>query len=330
MWWIGAAAAALGLLCLAGYRAMIGLKPAVPRPAQGTEVRAEIAALQDRLVGHVRVLGGRLGERHLGRPGPLGGAADYIRRVWTEQGYAAREEPFEVGGRPCANLVTENRGSARPEELLVVGAHYDSVIGSPGANDNATGVAVLLELSRALRAHAFPRTIRFVAFVNEEPPYFHTEAMGSRVHARRARQRGEKIAAMISLETLGYYTSRPGSQQYPPPFGFFYPDTGNFLAVVGNLASRRLVVDFLGHFMAESDFPVEGVATFEAIPGITWSDHWAFWQEGYRALMLTDTAPFRYPAYHTASDLPDQINAPEFARAAHGIIQALSRLAAAP
>ncbi len=330
LWVLAGSLGGLVLLGLAGYRLMIGLKPNVARPARGEARRREIADLQDRLMPHVRVLGGRIGERHLGRPEALGAAAEYIQRSWSEQGFTVREERFAVEGRPCANLVVEHRGSARPDELLLVGAHYDSVLGSPGANDNGTGVAVLLELSRALREHAVPRTVRFVAFVNEEPPYFQTEAMGSRVHARAARQRGEKIAAMISLETLGYYASRPGSQQYPAPFGLFYPDTGNFLAVVGNLASRRLVVDFLRHFMAESDFPVEGVATFEAIPGINWSDHWAFWQEGYPALMLTDTAPFRYPAYHTAADLPDRINAPEFARAAHGIIQAMARLAAAP
>jgi len=209
----------------------------------------------------------------------------------------------------------------------VVGAHYDSVIGSPGANDNATGVAVLLEMSRVLKQEAPLRTVRFVAFVNEEPPYFLTELMGSREHARRARQRGEDIQAMFSLETLGYYSNDPGSQKYPLPLGAFYPRTGNFLGVVGKLSSRRLVVDFLRQFMSVSDFPVEGIATFEWIPGINWSDHWSFWKEGYPALMLTDTAPYRYPEYHASRDLPENLNGPEFARAAHGIIQTVRRLA---
>jgi Zn-dependent M28 family amino/carboxypeptidase len=148
-------------------------------------------------------------------------------------------------------------------------------------------------MSRALMQDNLARTVRFAAFVNEEPPYFLTEAMGSREHARRARQRGEDIRAMLSLETLGYYSDAPGSQRYPPPFGAFYPKVGNFLAVVGNMRSRALVVDFLRQFMSVSDFPVEGVATFSWIPGINWSDHWSFWKEGYPALMLTDTAPFR-------------------------------------
>ena len=319
--------AGLAVLAMGVYRLMIDIKPRVPRPAMGAAVQAEMAALRDRLMEHVRVLAERIGERHLERPEALQAAADYIREVWAGQGFAVEEEAFAVAGRRCANLVAERKGSALPGEIVLAGAHYDSIVGSPGANDNATGVAVLLELSRALRGRAPARTVRFVAFVNEEPPHFMTEAMGSRVHARRARARGERIAAMVSLETLGYYSDVPGSQRYPFPFGAFYPGAGNFLAVVANLASRRLAVDFLERFLAAGDFPVEGVAAFEAIPGIGWSDHWSFWREGYPALMLTDTAPFRYPAYHAAGDTPDRIAAPEFARAAHGIIAAMRRLA---
>lgn len=330
LWVAVAAVAGLAMLCLAAYRGMIAVKPGVPRPALGPGAQAEIASLRDRLTEHVRALGGRIGERHLGRPEALRAAAEYLQGVWTAQGFGVTEEVFQVGGRACANLWVEQRGSTRPEAVIVVGAHYDSVGGSPGANDNGTGVALLLEMSRALKAQPPARTVRFVAFVNEEPPFFRTEAMGSRVHAARARGRGDRIEAMISLETLGYYADAPGSQRYPFPFGIFYPDAGNFLAVVGNLRSRGLVVGFLRHFMEASDFPVEGVATFAWIPGIDWSDHWSFWQEGYPALMLTDTAPFRYPEYHGSGDLPERINAPAFARAGHGILHAVRRLAGAP
>jgi Zn-dependent M28 family amino/carboxypeptidase len=226
--------------------------------------------------------------------------------------------------------VAELKGSGSARDIVVVGAHYDSVFGTPGANDNGSGVALLLEISRALKQRSLSRTVRFVAFVNEEPPYFFTEQMGSRVHARHARRRGDNIVAMLSLETLGYYADAPRTQSYPPPFGFLYPSTGNFLMVVGNLPSRRLAVEFLHHFMSVSDFPVEAVATFEWIPGIHWSDHWSFWKEGYPALMLTDTAPFRYAEYHTSRDLPEKVNGPEFARAAHGILHAVRRLADSP
>lgn len=330
MWTFGTLLVGLLVLAVIGYRAMIAVQPQVARPAMGDAARAEIAALEGRLMDHVRMLGARIGERNLSRSLALRAAADYIRAVWTGQGYAVVEEPFEVGGRRAINLVAEQRGSTRPGAIVLVGAHYDSVAGSPGANDNATGVAVLLEISRALRREALGRTVRFVAFANEEPPYFMTEAMGSRVHARQARLRGEDVVAMCSLETLGYYSDAPGSQRYPFPFGAFYPSTGNFLAVVGNQHSRALVVDFLRYFLAATDFPVEGVAALEWIPGITWSDHWAFWREGYPAVMLTDTAPFRYPQYHGSGDLPERINARAFARAAHGIVQGVWWLAAAP
>jgi hypothetical protein len=330
MWILLAGLALLIVLSFLAYRTMIDVKPGVARPALDSRRQAEIAALQLRLMEHVRVIGGEIGERHLGQPESLQAAARYIYDVWTRQGWSVSEERFEVGGRPVANLIVEHRGSERPEEIVLVGAHYDTAPGTPGANDNGTGVALLLEMSRALKDTPLPRTIRYVAFVNEEPPYFFSEYMGSRVHARGARQRGEHIVAMVSLETLGYYTQADGTQRYPFPFGFFYPRTGDFLAVVGNLRSRDLVVDFLRYFIAATDFPVEGTATFAWIPGINWSDHWSFWKEGYPALMLTDTAPFRYPHYHGAHDRPEQIAALEFARAAHGIIAAVRGLAAAP
>lgn len=330
MWWYVAVLLGLAILSVIGYFVMIDVKPAILRPLMGEEARADIQALEPRLMEHVRVLGGSIGERNLERPVALRAAADYIRRVWTEQGFAVAEERYEVLGESCVNLVVEHRGLKRPEQIVLVGAHYDSVIGSPGANDNGTGVALLLEMSRAFKHESLSRTVRFVAFVNEEPPYFLTEAMGSRESARRARRRGDDIVAMVSLETLGYYSNARRSQHYPFPFGLFYPSTGDFVAVVGNLPSRDLVVAFLRHFMSESDFPVEGVATFAWIPGINWSDHWSFWKEGYPAVMLTDTAPFRYPQYHSIQDLAERVTGPEFARAAHGIIHAIRRMASTP
>lgn len=321
---VGAVAGALGA------RAMFELKPAVPKPAMTEAARAEIAALRERLMAHVRTLGGQIGERNVFRPAGLEAAAGYIRHVWSAQGFSVREEPYEVRGERCANLVVEVAGSSRGQELVLVGAHYDSVLGSSGANDNATGVALLLELSRALRSASPARTLRLVAFVNEEPPFFQTEQMGSRRHARQARLRGETIVAMMSLETLGAYSDAPGSQTYPFPLGAFYPSTGNYLGVVGNLRSRALVREIVTHFMAVTDFPVEAAATFSWIPGVDWSDHWAFWKAGYPAVMLTDTALYRYAEYHSAADRPEVVNAREFARAAHGIIETVRRLVGAP
>lgn len=330
MWILVAALTLLSVLSLLAYRIMIDVKPRMSRATPGRSHQSEIGALQTRLMVHVRALGETIGERHLGRPQALQAAADYVRQTWSHQGLPVSEERFEVGGQPVVNLFVEQTGSARPKEILVVGAHYDTAPGTPGANDNGTGVALLLEMARALKDEKFKRTIRYVAFVNEEPPHYFTEHMGSRVHASGARARGENIVAMISLETLGYYSSAAGTQGYPFPLGVFYPRTGNFLGVVGNLRSRALVAEFLRHFMTAGDFPVEGIATFDWIPGISWSDHWSFWQEGYPALMLTDTAPFRYPEYHGNQDVPGRITALEYARAALGVVQAVRGLATAP
>jgi Peptidase family M28 len=317
----------LAILAVIGYRVMIDVKPDVTRPTMTPAIRADIAALEARLMSHVRMLGGTIGKRHLARPNELRAAAEYIRKTWTDQGFTVRTEAFQVDGRPCENLIIELRGVERSQEIVLIGAHYDTAPGTPGANDNGSGVALLLEMSRAFTQAPLQRTLRFVAFTNEEPPHFFTEDMGSRVHARNARQRGEAIVAMVSLETIGYYSDASGSQSYPFPFGLLYPSAGNFLAVVGNLPSRPLAIDFLRAFMVVSDFPVEGVATFEMIPGINWSDHWSFWKEGYPALMLTDTAPFRYPHYHAPEDIPDKLTPPAFARVGHGIIQAVRHLA---
>jgi hypothetical protein len=318
------AIAALGFL---GYRTMFDLKPRGGRPVVTPSTRGEIEALRARLVRHVEVLSGEIGERNLFRPAALDAAARYLRQVWAAEGLSVREEPYEVAGQRCANFVVELGGASRVDEIVLVGAHYDSVVGSPGANDNATGVAVLLEASRVLSRAGSARTVRFVAFVNEEPPLFQTAGMGSRRHARDAKTRGDRIVAMLSLETLGFYSTAPSSQRYPFPLAALYPATGNFLGIVGNLASRALVKEILEHFMAVTDFPVEAAATFPWIPGVDWSDHWGFWQEGYPAVMVTDTAPYRYPEYHAPRDLLDRIVPGEFARAAHGIIETIRRLA---
>ena len=322
--------AGIGATLFAAYRVMIKVKPKEGRSLVGRSAPEDMEALERRLMRHVSVLATEIGERNVFRPEGLRSTAAYISDVWTSQGLAVSEEAYEVAGQRCVNLIVEQKGSIRPDEIVLVGAHYDSVAGTRGANDNATGVALLLEMSGTLKRADLPRTLRFVAFVNEEPPIFRSEQMGSRVHARNARKRRDHIVAMLALETLGCYSARPRSQHYPFPFGFFYPDRGDFLSVIGNLRSRKLVVAFLRHFMEATDFPVEGAATFGWVPGIDWSDHWSFWKEGYPAIMLTDTAPYRYAEYHTPQDLPDRINGPEFARAAHGIIEAVHRLALQP
>jgi hypothetical protein len=279
---------------------------------------------------HVRVLAGEIGERNVFRPDRLEAAAVHLETTLQAAGHQVRSQPFEVGGLEVRNLEVEHRGRSRPDEIVVVGAHYDSVVGSPGANDNATGVAAVLELARLVTARELPRTVRFVLFVNEEPPFYLTENMGSLHYARRARERGESIVAMFSLETIGYFSDDEGSQHYPFPFSFFYPSRGNFLGFVGNLASRRLVQDALASFRRHATLPSEGLAAPGWITGVGWSDHWSFWQQGYPGVMVTDTALFRYEAYHTRSDTPERVVYDRFARAVAGLEKVVLDLAGGP
>jgi len=204
------------------------------------------------------------------------------------------------------------------------------VQGSPGANDNASGVAGLIEIARLLRGAAAARTIRLVAFVNEEPPFFYWGQMGSRIYARAARARGDDIRVMLSLEMLGCYRSEPGSQSYPPFLKFFYPGRGDFIAFVSNLRSRRALREVVAAFKANSDFPVESLASPAIVPGVSWSDQLSFWREGYRAVMVTDTAFYRYRWYHSPRDTPEKLNYADMARVVDGLARAVRALAGRP
>lgn len=289
-----------------------------------------LISLAEELRGYVAHLAGDIGERNvLNRPDELAEAADWIETRFAAAGHQVNRQEYEVSGVECRNLEVEISGTSRPAEIVVIGAHYDSVLGTPGANDNGTGVAAILALARRFAGQRPSRTLRFVAFVNEEPPYFQTSQMGSRVYARRCRQRNEKVVAMMSLETIGYYNDAAGSQQYPTPFGLLYPSEGNFIAFVGNVKSRVLVREAIGAFRRHEQFPSEGGALPAAIPGVGFSDHWSFWQEGYPALMVTDTAMFRYPHYHDPEDTADKIDFQRTARVVRGLEQVVGALAGA-
>ena len=282
-------------------------------------VTPEIQALEQELQSYVYTLGSDIGERNMFQYQNLLLAAEYIGTTMAEFGYEVQRQAYEVRGQMAENIEVEILGTERPNEIVVIGAHYDSVRGSPGANDNGTGVAAMLALARTFANTQPPRTLRFLAFANEEPPFFQTRHMGSRVYAQRSSQREENIVLMVSLETIGYYVDQPGSQSYPFPLNMFYPSTGNFIGFVSNLENRSLVRQFVGHFREHTPFPSEGGALFGWIPGVGWSDHWAFWKEGYPAIMVTDTALFRYPAYHTGRDTPEQVRYEHLARVVMGL-----------
>ncbi|NNG17741.1 MAG: M20/M25/M40 family metallo-hydrolase [Gemmatimonadales bacterium] len=299
------------------------------RPHRGvlSDLSDEERALSASLAGHVRVLAEEIGDRNVWRLSRLALAGKYIQESLTSLGYTPNRQRYEAMGIPVENLEVELPGTSKREEIVIVGAHYDSVRGCPGANDNASGVAALLELARVLQTQSFSRTVRLVAFVNEEPPFCFTSEMGSDRYAARSQARAEKIAAMVSLETIGYYSAAKGSQRYPMPFDLLYPSTGDFIAFVGNLRSRGLVRRSVGAFRRATRFPSEGVAAPGFLPGIYWSDQWSFWRRGYRAVMVTDTAPFRYPAYHTEEDTPEKVDYDRLARVVGGLEQVVLHLA---
>jgi len=282
---------------------------------------------QQRLRRDVEHLAVTIGERNVYLPKKLAEAADFIDSELTAAGLSVGRQTYKVLDVTCCNLDAQITGTKRPEEIVLIGAHYDSVVGTPGANDNGSGVAGLLELARALAEIEPERSIRFVAFTNEEPPHFQTEDMGSRVYAKRCKERGEKLSAVLVLETIGYYSDEPGSQQYPAVVGAFYPSEGNFIGVVGNVSSRVLVRSVVESFRSHTEFPCEGAALPAAIPGVGFSDHWSFWQEGYQAVMLTDTAMFRYPHYHEPEDTPDKVDFQRLTRVMDGVQRVVAELA---
>lgn len=309
----------------------------VPLPPLGQAERD----LRTRLMAHVVMLAVTIGERNAWKPEGAARALDYLETSFAGIGLKPKRLPYAVprsavGGpfgivgalaerlppeQTHVNLEADIEGGTKATEIVVVGAHYDSLHGTKGANDNATGVAALLEIARALKDSRPARTLRFVAFANEEPPFFKSEAMGSRVYARDARARGDAIVAMFSLETIGYYSREAGSQRAPFPLGLFYPDAGNFVIFVGNFGSRAQVNRSVAAFRRATPFPAERFYGPAFIPGVDWSDQWSFWREGYPGVMVTDTAPYRYPHYHLESDTPDKIDGDSFARVVAGLVE---------
>lgn len=320
---------ALALLA-AGFAAYCTVMPGRSFEGELPAADAETVGLADSLEATVRHLSEKIGERNhhtfkyqrTGK-GELEESADYIERQFQAAGYAVERQEFTADRPPQKffNLVAERKGDA---EIVVVGAHYDSVYSTPGADDNASGVAILLELARSLKESK--HTVRFVAFTNEEPYYFQTDKMGSLVYARRCREAGAPIVAMLSLETLGYYKDEPGTQKYPFPLGLLYPSRGNFVGFVGNVSSRALTHRVIGSFRRHAQFPSQGAALPSFIPGVGWSDHWSFWKAGYPAVMVTDTAPFRNPHYHQATDKPETLDFLRMARVTTGLRLVLGEL----
>jgi Zn-dependent M28 family amino/carboxypeptidase len=256
----------------------------------------------------LRFLSVNLGERTLRRYENLQAAADYIRGKFASGGASVVDEEYVVDGRRVANIRAEIPGITSPEKIIVVGAHYDTIEDTPGADDNASGIAGLLELYRLLSPFRFKRTIRFVAFTLEEPPYFSGENMGSMVCARCAREREDLIELMVCLEMLGF-AGRRYEQNVPfRDMAKNFPRKGDFLAVVSLPSSAPYAYAWKQVYNRYARKNIVDIVGPSSIPGINHSDHYSFNRHGYPAIMLTDTAFYRNKNYHTGEDTFDTIN----------------------
>jgi len=258
----------------------------------------------------VLILSETIGQRSWKDLGKLARSANFIEERFRSSGCETLRQPFTFRGNTYHNIITEIQGrDSETDGMLVVGAHYDSCEGTPGADDNASGVAGLLELARLTKEKPLKRTVRYVAYCLEEPPAYGTKHMGSYVHAESLHKEGARVFGMISLEMLGYYCDEEGSQYYPSSlFRPFYPGTGNFITFVGNFSSRGFSNSVKSAFTSVSSFPVEALNGFSIIPGVDFSDHRNYWKFGFPAFMITDTAFYRNPHYHEISDLPNTLD----------------------
>lgn len=281
----------------------------------------DMAALEAALRRHVQVLTVEIGERSVADLVRHGRAARYLAEALRTAGLRVREEPYSYGTTTVFNIVAET-GTPEPIRRYLVGAHYDSLAGTVGADDNASAVAVMLETARLVHAAgcgAASRTsIQFVGFALEEPPAYGTRFMGSRVRARNAKIAGERIDGMICLEMVGYTCREPGCQSYPFPLGFMnYPSTGDFIGIVGNRASRGLLRAMERAFKKNPHLPVVTLTVplnGWPIPSVRLSDHAPFWDAGYPAVMVTDSAFYRNPYYHTVHDTLETLDFPFMAQ----------------
>jgi Zn-dependent M28 family amino/carboxypeptidase len=276
---------------------------------------------------HVEHLTDKIGSRSFSEPLKITTACNYIVNTLRLYGLNPTLQDFTVNQTKFANVIITIAGQRFPDEIIVIGAHYDTVLGTPGADDNASAVAMLLEMAGFLADSTFDRTLNLVFFVLEEPPVFGTKNMGSRIFAGRAWEKNMDIRAMVSLEMVGYFSEKKGNQAFPLPLmSLFYSTTPNFIAVVGNLKSKALVQQVRKGLETGCTVPVETLAAPSIVPGVGLSDHASFWKEGYPAIMITDTAFYRNPNYHQATDTIDTLNYQTMAELLKGLIHVVRDL----
>lgn len=277
--------------------------PVFATPAAQPRVSVDAARLER----DVRMLSEQLAPRDHSAPGSLVRSANYIRDQFKEAGGTVSTQAFRVGPREYSNVIAEFGPDTR--ERIVIGAHYDTCGALPGADDNASGVAGLMELGRLLSKTTLPMRVELVADSLEEPPFFRTEYMGSAIHARSLKARNAAVRLMVSLEMIGYFSDASSSQQFPLPLmSALYSDRANFIAVVGRFQDGSLVRNFKRSMMEAAPLPVHSINAPSFVMGVDFSDHLNYWAEGYPAVMVTDTSFYRNTAYHTAEDTADRLD----------------------
>ena len=309
------------------HRLLLSAAPVFP-----VQPPATLSPLAARLRGHVVELAGKIGERSAYQPDEQDRARDYIAARLREAGYApevleyaARRKSASGRTRPYYNV--EARLPARAgnnDGAWILSSHYDTAPGTPGADDNASAVAVMLEAARLLRERAPSRGIRFVAFSTEEPPSFTTRDMGSYRYMQYLKSGGVKIYGLLNLEMLGYFNPKPSSQLFPPLMNLLHPDTGNFVSLTGNLSSYGLMKSVAKSWRTASALPLEPVFLPSVPSALFLGDHLNFWFAGERALMLSDTAYFRNPFYHQAGDTPDKLDYEKMAEVTRAVTSVLT------
>lgn len=287
------------------------------------------AEIQDNLKRTVNILAETIGSRGYLQSEALQQCIDYITSELTGYGYSVSGQPYRARGNIYKNIIAETKGTKQPEKILIIGAHYDTVTRTPGADDNASGVAGLLELARLLKDHSPQKTLRFVAFTLEEPPFFRTKLMGSYVYAKSLYEQRAVVEGMICLEMIGYFTDKKGSQYFPmSALRWFFPERGNFITLVSNLHSKGFLQRVKSAFKNASDLLLESISMPPIVPGIDFSDHGSFWRFGYPAVMITDTGFFRNPNYHASSDVPETLDYEKMEKVVLGAKAAIEEISA--
>ncbi|PIS46487.1 MAG: aminopeptidase [Elusimicrobia bacterium CG08_land_8_20_14_0_20_51_18] len=307
--------------------------PAAPKNKKAKETQPPAAppARSEILKKHVIELSDHIGERNTFKYENLKKAADYLRREFISYGYAPEIQTFKSNKddeKEYENLIAEKKGTDNPEEIIIFLAHYDTAENAPGADDNASAVAVLLEMARKAFPGYHGKTIRFAAAANEEPPFFKTSDMGSYRYAKLCRERGEKIIAMVCIESVGFFSDEEGSQYYPFPLKYFYPSKGDFISVISNLSSKSLKDKVHASFKAGTNLRTEDIAAPALlVKAVTLSDQWSFWSFGYKGVMVTDTAFYRTKYYHTPGDTWEKLDYKKMEEVTKGLENVLKDLA---